>query len=128
MAMAPPKTMEIFTSCAFSRMNADESRMSDDAIPSGKPFSSLARRTLMASATAMVLRPDCLTTSKETASSPLLDRMRVRISSQPSSTLATSRSRTADPSLAEATTRLRIASTVLSSPTARTLISRVDSS
>ncbi len=127
MAIAPPKTMAVSTSSAFSRMYSELSRMIASFIPAGNAFSSTARRSRTASAMATVLRPDCFTTSNETASSPF-DRMRVRISSHPSSMLATSERRTAEPSFAVATTRARMASTVPSSPTARTLISRVDSS
>jgi len=77
--------------------------------------------------TAMVFVPDCLTTSKVTAASPLT-RMRVRSSSWPSSTRPTSERRTLEPSAAVATMRLRISSTLFNSPTVRTLISRVPSS
>ena len=96
-------------------------------IPGGSPFSRVVSLAFTASATATVFVPDCFTTSNETAGSPLA-RMRVRSSSKPSSTCATSESFTLDPSAEVATIMFRICSTVFSSPTVRTLISRVPSS
>ena len=97
--------------------------MSDTRTSAGMLFESSASRALTASDTATVFWPDCLSTSKETASAPLARTM-VRSSSWPSSTRATSRRRTAEPSRAVATITSRRASTLPSSPIVRTLTSR----
>jgi len=126
-AIAPPNTIETSTSRVFSRMKRACSMMRSARIPLGNVFSMSASFALTSSLTAMVFVPDCLTTSKVTAASPLT-RMRVRSSSWPSSTRPTSERRTLEPSAAVATMRLRISSTLFNSPTVRTLISRVPSS
>jgi hypothetical protein len=95
-------------------------------MPGSKVFSSFSSRSRTRSAISTVFLPDCLITSKVTASSPFT-RTRVRISAKPSVTRATSRRRTADPSRAVATTSSRTESTAVNSPTARTLISRAPS-
>ncbi len=91
-------------------------------MPAGKSFCRSASRACTASETATELRPDCLSTLKLTALSPLA-RTRVRSSSKPSSTVPMSDSRTPEPSLLVATMMLRTSSTSCSSPTVRTLIS-----